>query len=92
MNGINRYGVLLLLTSLNGNKRNSSVPTTCWKFCNAYLCDLVCSSLHEWASIESGKKRTNNQITVQYSATKKKKRKKIANGECVTQFAYMEID
>lgn len=37
-------------TSLNGKSKNSSVPTTCWKFCNAYLCDRVCSSLHECAS------------------------------------------
>lgn len=39
------------LTSLNGSRRNSSVPTTCWKFCSAYLWDRVCSSLHEWASV-----------------------------------------
>lgn len=46
---------LHVLTSLNGNKRNSSVPTTCWKFCKAYLCDLVWSSLHEWASVNRNK-------------------------------------
>lgn len=42
----------IVLTSVNGNRRNSSVPTTCWKFCSAYLWDLVWSSLHEWASVK----------------------------------------
>ena len=38
------------LTSLNGNNRNSSVDTTSWKWWRANLWDLLCSSLHEWAS------------------------------------------
>lgn len=37
-------------TSANGSKRNSSVLTTCWKFCSAKQCDFVCSSLHECVS------------------------------------------
>lgn len=39
------------LTSSNGKSKNSSVPTTCWKFCSAYLCERVWSSLQECASV-----------------------------------------
>lgn len=37
-----------LITSLNPKSKNSSVEMTCWKFCKAKRCDLVCSSLQEW--------------------------------------------
>jgi len=40
----------ILLTSLNGSSKNSSVPITSWKFCRANRCDRRCSSLHACAS------------------------------------------
>ena len=45
-----------LITSLNPKSKNSSVEITCWKFCNANRCDLVCNSLHEWMPVEKQKK------------------------------------
>jgi hypothetical protein len=46
----NMRSVTVRLTSLNGSRRNSSVPITSWKFCRANRCDRRCSSLHACAS------------------------------------------
>ncbi|KNC30872.1 hypothetical protein FF38_01585 [Lucilia cuprina] len=69
--GANVEKRIFLLTSSNGSNKNSSVPTTCWKFCNAYLWDLRNSFLHLPAKLlmpkqfDGYKEETPNKLLMQ---------------------------
>lgn len=56
-------------TSLIGSSKNSSVPTTCWKFCKAKQCDLMWSSLQECISVNHNPTRINYGFFVRFDYT-----------------------